>query len=440
MTEVSDYGSLPPEVQAVLRKYRIIGPVKQADGQVAEGWTQANIDSTDGSKDGRTPLGPGPMLDPNVIARFLAADKTPNKIWLDWMLFHAGGGKEGQKRSEHLLQKSHALFIEERVKGYTENVGGRTVVHPPQPRAQVEALWKRLEPKFRNDLAVGDQDLAAPPRSIFGYYRHWPGKGRIYERVATTVNTFQKLEAKAKAMNKVLTQQGDTEHIIGFAPKNYSTVDELEAAIRHINQFHASKNARSDVRVATVYDDDYLTILVPLTYAAAVRYGWDSWAWSNRKGFEDALRGGSNQWNNPWKNTTGNQQSVFVYIHFKVPMPPWVAYSENEFRRHELDTLTMVIPANQLANFNEDTIKLYDTDNRANLTLGKIKQQINAEVTRKYDPENEENPVHTGPNVFANQEEANAVIQHLDAGLHALKKWGSTFDPSQIVSDFMPNT
>jgi hypothetical protein len=58
----------------------------------------------------------------NVIARLMAADKTPNKMWLDWMLFQAGGGKEGQKRSEHLIQKSQALFFEERVKGYTENV------------------------------------------------------------------------------------------------------------------------------------------------------------------------------------------------------------------------------------------------------------------------------------------------------------------------------
>jgi hypothetical protein len=439
MTDVSDYRSLPPEVQAVLKKYRIIGPVKQPDGTVIEGWSQADLASTEGSTNGR-PLGMGPLLDPNVIARFLAADKTPNHAWLDWMMFHSGGGKEGQKRSEHLLQKSHALFIEERVKGYTERVGGREVVYPPKPRAEVEKLWKQLEPKFRNDLAVGDQDLAAPPRSIFGYYRHWPGKGRIYERVATAVNTFQKLEAKAKSMNKVLAQQGDEEHMVSFNPKDYASVDALEAAIKAINQFHASKHARSDIKVATVYDDDFLTVLVPLTYAAAVRYGLDSWAWSNRKGFEDALRGGGAAWNNPWKNTTGNQQSVFVYILFKTPMPPWVAYSNEQFRRHELDSVTLVIPANQLTNFNEDTIKLYDSENRANLTLGKIKQQIRDEPKRVYDPEKEEHPVKAGPPVYKDDQEAEQVVQHLDAGLNALKQWGATFNPKQIVSDFMPNT
>jgi hypothetical protein len=435
MTEVSDFRSLPPEVQAVLRKYRIIAPVKSADGTTAEGWAQARIDSTDGSGDGHTPLGPGPLLDPNVIARFLAADKTPNKLWLDWMLFHSGGGKEGQKRAEHLLQKSHALFIEERVKGYTENVDGRNVVYPPRPRAEVEQLWKKLEPKFRADLAVGDQDLASPPRSIFGYYRHWPGKSRIYERVATAVNAFQKLETKAKQMNKVVAE----DHLISFNPKDYPSVDALELAVKEINQFHASKTARNDVRVQTVYDDDFLTVLVPLTYAAAVRYGWDSWAWANRKNFDDALRGTGSAWNNEWKRSTANQQ-VFVYIHFKVPMPPWVAYSNNEFRRHEIDSLAMLIPADQLRNFNEDTIKLYDTEGRANLTLGKIKQQIRDEPKREYDPEKEENPVHTGPAVYKDEQEAEQVVQHLDAGLSALKHWGATFDPSQIVSDFMPNT
>jgi hypothetical protein len=434
MTEVSDFRSLPPQVQAVLRKYRIIGPVKQADGSTTEGWTQARIDSTD---DAGKPLGDGPLINPNVIARFLAADKTPNKMWLDWMLFNAGGGKEGQKRSEHLINKSHALFIEERVKGYTDQVTG--VYYPPRPRSEVERLWKTLEPKFRQDMAVGDQDLASPPRSIFGYYRNWPGKGRIYEKVATTVNTFQKLETKAKQMNKAISKQGDKDGLISFSPKDYPTVEALEQVIQQINQFHASKHARSDIRVATVYDDDYLTVLVPLTYAAAVRYGWDSWTWANRKGFEDALRSGASR-GNPWQNTTGARESVFVYIHFKVPMPPWVAYSDNEFRRHELDSLSLVIPANELANFNEDTVKLFDTDNRANITLGKIKQQIRDEPKRQYNPDEEETPVHTGPSVYKDEQEAEQVVQHLDAALSALKHWGSTFDPRQIVSDFMANT
>jgi hypothetical protein len=433
MTDLSDFRSLPPEIQDVLRKYRIIGPVKQPDGTVTEGWTQTRVNSTDGSSDGR-PLGVGPLLDPIVVARFLDADKTPQKIWLDWMLFHAGGGKEGQKRSEHLLQKSKALFIEERVKGFTE--GGR--YYPPRPRQEVERLWAANEAKFKADLAVGDQDLAAPPRSIFGYYRHWPGRGRIYEKVALAVQNFQKLETKAKQMNKFLAAQGQEDRIVGFRPKDYASVDALEAATKQIQQFHASKAARDDIRIQTVYDDDYVTVIVPLTYAAAVKYGWDSWSWANRKSFEDALRGQAS-WNNAWVNTTKRDQSIFVYIHFKVPMPPWVAYSNNEFRRHELDSLALVLPANQLANFNEDTVKLYDTENRANLTLGGLKKQINDEVVRKYDPDNEENPVHTGPSVFASQEEANEVIRHLDAALNALKEWGASFDPRQIVADFMPN-
>jgi hypothetical protein len=435
MTEVSDLGSLPPEIQAVLRKYRIIGPVKQPDGSVTEGWTQSRISATEGSSDGR-PLGDGPLLDPSVISRFLSADKTPNKVWLDWMLFHAGGGKEGMKRSEHLLQKSKALFIEERVKGFTEN--GRT--YPPRPRQEVERLWTANEAKFKADLAVGDQDLAQPPRSIFGYYRHWPGKGRIYEKVALAVQHFQKIETKAKQMNKFMAAQGQDDRMIGLTPKDYPSVESLEQATKQVLQFHDSKKARDDVRIQTVYDDDHLTVIVPLTYAAAVKYGWDSWSWANRKSFEDALRGSGSSWQNAWQNTTGRDQSVFVYIHFKVPMPPWVAYANNEFRRHELDSLALVIPADKLANFNEDSVKLYDTENRANLTLGGIKKQIRDEPKRVYDPEQEENPVHTGPPVYGNDQEAEEVVRHLEAALDALKHWGASFNPNQIVSNFLPNS
>lgn len=434
MTDTSDFGSLPPEVQDVLRKYRIISPVRQPDGTVAEGWTQTRINSTEGSSDGR-PLGDGPLLHPSVISRLLEADKTPNKVWLDWMLFHSGGGKEGQKRSEHLLQKSKALFIEERVKGYTEN----GVTYPPRPRREVERLWDANEAKFRADLAVGDQDLAGPPRSIFGYYRNWPGKGRIYERVAIAVRNFQKYETKIKQMNKFMLQQGQEDRVIGMRPRDYASVEALESAVKQVQQFFASKAAREDVRIATVYDDDFLTVIVPLTYAAAVKYGWDSWSWANRKSFEDALRGSGASWQNAWVNTTGRDQSVFVYIHFKVPMPPWVAYANNEFRRHELDSLALVIPASQIANFNEDTVKLYDTENRANLTLGGIKKQIMDEPKRVYDPDEEENPVHTGPPVYQSDDEAAEVVQHLEAGLEALKSWGASFDPRKIVSDFMPN-
>jgi hypothetical protein len=425
MTDVSDFRSLPPEVQAVMRKYRIIGPVKAADGSVTEGWTQVRIDSTDGSPDGK-PLGVGPLLARNVVARLIAADKTPNKMWLDWMLFQAGGGKEGQKRSEHLIQKSKALFFEERVGGFTEN----GVTYPARSRAEVERLWRANEAKFLVDLTVGDQDLASPPRSIFGFYRHWPGKGRVYERVAVAVNTFLKLQAKAKQLNKIMSDNGMTDKMVSLKPKDYPTIESLEQANRNIHQFHASAKARTDIQVQTVYDDDYLTVLVPLTYAAAVKYGFDEWAFSNQRSFEDDLKNG--------KSRTWNGEDVFVYVDFKVPMPPWMGQVKNgTASRHELDRLALVIPFDEIANLNVDTVKMYDTESRSILTLAALKQQILSEPKRVYDPEQEEFPEHLGAPVFKDEQEAQQVVQHLDAGLSALKNWGRSFDMSKIVSNFM---
>jgi hypothetical protein len=56
-----------------------------------------------------------------------------------------------------------------------------------------------------------------------------------------------------------------------------------------------------------------LTVLVPLTYAAAVRYGWDEWAWANRKNFDDALRGTGSAWNNEWKSRSNGQAGVCIH-------------------------------------------------------------------------------------------------------------------------------
>lgn len=46
-----------------------------------------------------TPLGRGPLLDPQVFNKFAELDKTKGKRYLDWMLFQAGGGQEAFNNS-----------------------------------------------------------------------------------------------------------------------------------------------------------------------------------------------------------------------------------------------------------------------------------------------------------------------------------------------------
>src|SRR3546814_3948085 len=55
---------------------------------------------------------------PEVGERFLQADRTPDKKWIDWMLFQAGGGKDAKARGAKLLEGMKDKFLSERVSGY----------------------------------------------------------------------------------------------------------------------------------------------------------------------------------------------------------------------------------------------------------------------------------------------------------------------------------
>jgi hypothetical protein len=430
-----DFRSLPPAVLAVLRKYFII-TTKQA----GEGWRQVNISKHQDQK-GR-PLGPGPLLDPDVIDRFLKADTTPNKAWFEWMIVQAGGGEVALKRSEKLLDKTKMRFLDERVHGY------RTPEreYPPVSKEKALEMWKREERNFMEELTVGDQDLTSSHK-IFGFYRHWPGKDRIYEKVALTVSKFLKLSRKIAQMNLFLRKQGNHDGMVSTRPKDYEGLSDLESEIRRVERFYASRAARNDIRVApgvngekTVYSDDYVTVIVPLTYAAAVRYGWPSWAWSDPHKFEQGLEGTMQAWNDPWRKATGQEGNLFVFIQFNVPMPAWVTMSDTKFTRHTLHNLAMVVPHAQLKDFNPDTIPLYDEENNQNTSLGHIKQRIRDEAKRpeQYNPEeDEEYPIYRGPRAYSNEDEAEEVVRHLDAAMDAVKHWASTFDPKSVVSDYM---
>ena len=46
------------------------------------------------------PLGKGPLLDPEVFNKFAELDSTPDKRYLDWMLYQAGGGSEAFEKAK----------------------------------------------------------------------------------------------------------------------------------------------------------------------------------------------------------------------------------------------------------------------------------------------------------------------------------------------------
>ncbi len=357
------------------------------------------------------------------------------------MIYQAGGGKTAQKRSDHLMEQTRIRFLKERSDGYTDE---KRVYHQPVGKVRAEQLWEKAKSYFQEMCSVADQDFVGPQtHNVFGFYRKWPGRDRLYERVALAVGNFLKLGLKIKSMNTFLSKN-DQQNLVSFKPKDYESIESLTAAAQRVQQFYASKHARKDVRFAagpngerTIYDDDFMTVRVPLTYAAAVQYGWPKWSWADPEQFEAGLAGKNKGFSDPWQRETG--KSLFVYIQFHVPMPAWVVYKNSRMARYTLNNLALVVPHAKLKTFDVDTIALWDEENNNTITLDQLKQRIRAEAQRpeKYDPEEEEYPQKVGPRTFQSTEEAEEVVQHLEAALEATKRWAATFDPNQVVQDYL---
>lgn len=383
-------------------------------------------------------LGPGPKLSPAVIDRFVAADKTPNKDWLDWIFFQAGGGAKGRDHSQRALEQIKETFISERVNGYHDTVTNET--HPPVPREVAHERWVKREPRFREILASAEQDIVQK-LGVFGWYRDWPGSGhnRLYEKVEAAIKKYLKLYPKMLEMNQEMALEG--KEPVPATPDAIATWEDMDKISEKVERYHASRKARGDIRLAQwkkedwIYSDDYVEAIAPLTYAAAVKFGWDSWPWANPERFEQALTG-ERFGNDAWKSATG-QGKVYVYIRFNVPVPHWVTRVGGKFSVAQLTNLALELNVNGLRQMNPDSIVVYDEEGRNTLRIADVKRQILDEPKRQPDPQDEEFPIKRGPNVYKSDEEAQEVVRHLDACMAEIINWAAHFDPKKIKQDVM---
>jgi hypothetical protein len=432
---IDDWQKLPTTVREILEKYRIISEQERTKGGQtikSKGYTTANLRSARDAE-GRV-LGDGYLLDLAVVKRLIEADTSEGYEWLDWMLFHCGGGTEGQRRAAQSLEQTMDRFIDERVRGYRDGSGK---YHPAVSKQEAEAKWAAARNKFRDVLMVGDQDIVERLH-VFGFHRNWPGPNKIYETACTTVKDFLALMPKTKEMNTFMSRQGSKDKIIRLKPKDYATVESLQQANAKVERFFASKAAREDIQVEKIYSDDYLDVICPLTYAAAVRYGWDAWQFANREHFESNLEGSSNGWADHWRNTIGKENNVVVYMQFHVPVPSWVSYVGSKFVRFTMQNLALVIKQKQLKGVNLLDVPVLDEEARANMTLGSYLRLVEDEPKRVYDPTLEEYPVHVGPPVYASEDEAAVVLDHTRKALDRVEAWAAKFDYKRVIANYMP--
>lgn len=429
---IADWKLLPGDVANLFRQYRIIS-VQEAGDKKTEGYTTANLRK---ARDGEGKLlGDGPLISQDCLARFVGACTLNGKVdclWLDWIFVQVGGGEEAKRRAKQAMEQVKERFLDERVRGYRDTKGQ---YHPPITREQASAKWKGSDPRFQEVLFVADQDMAEKLQ-VFGFHRHWPGPNKIYEKAVTAVKTFLDYGKMIEEMNEFMRRAEQRDKIIQTNPTQYPTIDALDTAIKKIERFFNSRAAREDVRIETIYEDDILRVSCPITYSAAVLYGWDTWPFANRGIFEQCLEG-SNSWNDPWRKTVGNDSKIPIYFTFRCPMPSWVGYESNKFSRITLNNICAVVPKVALTKLVPEAVEFMDEETRK-VTIDSICDKIRDEVTRSCNPEEEEYPIQRGPRVFEKAEQADAVVESFEAGWERVVKWASKFNHKQVVVDYMP--
>lgn len=393
-------------------------------------------------------------MSPDAINRLLGADTTPDKRWIDWIFFQAGGGQAGKDGAVTALRQIRARFIDERTHGWTHPDSGE--YNQPVPMNVAEQRWANAEQKFRDVLAVGNQDVVRKLR-IFGFFRDMPGENNRYQNVIEVMTKYLKLYSKLLQMNKEQAKEGQPP--LPETPQEIPKWELMGEIATKVERYFASKKARTDIRVETVYDDDVITALIPLTYAAAVRFGYDAWPWASRTGFEQVLSGDRTdfRFRDVWKDKT-SRGNVFVYLTFKVPVPAWITRREGTWEMKDLTDLALELDEHS-AKGNPDSWTVYDQENRNVLTIAQVKQEIMAEPTREVtrntltanEPVNPvqaqqaaaaeaDNPilrVMRGRNRYQTAEEAQRVVNSLNQAVTAVKRALANFEKTKVKPDVL---
>lgn len=415
----------------VLREYGIIDD----KGKLAEVYLERPEEK---------PLGKGPILEQTAINHLLAADTSKDKRWLAWIFYQAAGGEKGKEASKRALEQIKKRFIEERVNGFQHPVSKE--YYGPVPRANAEARWEEAKSKFKEIVDIADQD-SVEKLGVFGFFRHWPGQSQIYAKAERAITNFLKLYPKLLQMNKELRRKSRDEQ--PTEPSQIGSIEQMEQITKKVDRYFASKKAREDIRTDTIYQDDYIDAVAPLTYAAAVRFGWQTWAWADPAKFDEVLSGEGHSYSDQWLSNT-KQGKVYVYLMFKVPVPSWVGRSKSaEFKRYTLLNLALEMDREKLKRINPDDIVVWDEENRNTLRIGDVKQMILNEPTRERDPQDDEIPLKhglqpatpetlkLGTGQYRTKEGAEQIVWHLNKAVEAVIKWARTFNPKRIKSNAM---
>lgn len=411
----------PPEVMAALKKAKVIDPQTGAI-RVTKLLNPPPARSV-------------PIIQPATLKRLLEADTTPDHRWTYWLLYEAAGGKEAVKTGEKVYLAARQRMLAALMHGVTRTLpNGEKKTYPPQSREAATKYLDDMEEKNRAEFFFGDEDFVQKGHA---FYNEWPGgPNERYAKVTQALTEFLKIGDLLKKMNGQLVKEGSKP--LPDSPDEIESVAEMNDITKKVHRYFAASKARTDIRVDMIYDDAEITALCPLTYAAAVKYGWDEWDWANKQGFETLLTS-EHAFKDAWKSAA-NGGKYYVYLTFKGPVPAWVSRKNGTFQQFDLTDLALMVPKTGLSSVGAgdfDSVVVYDQENAAPRTVGQIKDMILAEPSRTEDTEEDEDesPIKRPRNVYKTDEEAQRVVAHLDKALAAISQWAKTFDPATIKGD-----
>lgn len=377
-----------------------------------------------------------------ALQKLLALDKTKDHAWTRWLLLQAGGGEAAVAMTKRTAEMARNRFLDLNKAKFRNDPEG------------LNAEWEKQKAHLSLILISGDEDVMKKAAGTFGFAYSFPGEGQRYDNTSRSVSRFMAVYKQGLRMNKELVQRGETP--LPMEPDTIKSLQEMDTVAAKIHRYYAAEKARTDVRVGewpdpsnqlwkaeepeerktwkkkaetwqkrkTVYDDDYVTVVVPLTYAAAVEYGSDAWDVSNTAAFRNALSTSTGE--DAWSRLNG----VVAFFTFNVPLPAYVRRDDAEFGLGSMQRLMMVAPRH-------DDPVFHDTDNNK-YTSDQIREMIRSEVDRspdEQDPEFQDVPIERGANVYKTKEEAEEVVRHFDAALHALATW---MDKNATRAGFVP--
>jgi hypothetical protein len=283
---------------------------------------------------------PGPVLSPTVVDRFLTFDKSSGKRLFDWMLYAAAGGEQHIKESERSIELAKTWVVENRMKG----LGREETPIKPMTREEAEADWLQNEyPMYRKTYLFADEDLAGDIQyPCFGWFRDWPGRNHIYEKVVDAVGKFlallkdKKLVSQWNKFNPREPIRSDMASAFWTgANRDEPVYKDVETLLEFVNSVPSTLlRRRAETHVITVgkapeggyrtgtdevlYDDEKLRVVVPLTAAAALKKGFNDWCISNRTRWETYFRTKRPD-DLPW-GSVYVPEGPFAFVYFKVPV------------------------------------------------------------------------------------------------------------------------